>query len=302
MTRNSFDKLAHALAKKALTHSGSMASKGLELQMKLAFVDEFRKIDPGNSLVKTAGFGDFMKKWGPDIALTALMLVPGMQGFGAAGLLARGGIMGARAGLGAYRAAQAGRVAHGLARGSRLGAVTGMTSGAIRGAGTHLSRHLGTRGGMSLKGMAKGIFGRARSLKPIKSFSPIAPNASTAFARQFARLSPGMARTTGATSRVGRLFKPHSVFGAPKTHSKLLMPGVATNTSRVSRIGSAVGAGLGAYYGVPHLYNQAKAVKSGNPMLDMRPLMAGGSGSGGGGGMYRGGGYGLYKATAGRRA
>jgi len=108
------EQLRTAFHKVAMAKSPSLESKVLETTTKLAFVRELAEIDPGLDFEKTAGFWDFVKKWGPDIALTALMFVPGINVGAGAMLAARGALAVGRAGLAARKVYQAGRAVKGL--------------------------------------------------------------------------------------------------------------------------------------------------------------------------------------------
>ena len=133
--------LADGLTSKAMTKSASVREAAIKYKTKIAFVDELTKIDPTFEKVAWSwqGVWDGVKRYGPDVALTGLMFVPGMQGLGMAGLAARGALGGARA-YRAIRGAQvasrvlpaAGRVAR---TGRAIASATRTGAGTLRAAG-----------------------------------------------------------------------------------------------------------------------------------------------------------------------
>jgi hypothetical protein len=106
---NSQERLKDAFHKVAMRKSAATQQAVLESVKASAFEAELASIDP--SLEKMAGFwgsvGGFLKDWGPDILMTGLMFVPGVNVLAGAARLGLGAVRGARAIAGAARGARA---------------------------------------------------------------------------------------------------------------------------------------------------------------------------------------------------
>jgi hypothetical protein len=245
-------RLITAFHKTAMAKSPEIEAKVITATTKLAFARELAEIDPSLDLTKTAGFGDFLKKWGPDIALTALMFVPGVNVVAGA----------ARVGLGAYRAARIAKGAYTAAKAARTAYKGSQT---LR-KGVQAYKGLRTAG----QGASTALKGSGMSAKAMN----LANKASKGFNTAKNTMTTGLKNAWNAKGGIGQTGAKG--WGKRRGFADLVTK-VAPETGKRSFSGvKSIMSGWGLYEGVP----AAKRLATGNPKSWGQHT--GGSGHGGG--------------------